>query len=243
VTIAGLKRGVDYSYTVTSVTADGKSVTTLPRAFVVVQNGDRIKSPDTTAVYWYLNDTRNVFPDPVSYDSWFVDFNDVVTVPAEQLSDIPLGKIVPIRAGTYMVKITSDPKVYAVEPFGALRWVPTESRAIALYGAQWATRVRDVDVSLFASYTVGAGLNATDVPDNFFYQIGGGEWRTYVGGTEHVVTDGGILANSIAARFVSAIAPAVVAGAKSGATYSGFAPDIDGVFVVGGKKIIAPSFH
>jgi hypothetical protein len=140
VTVSGLVRGRSYSFTVTSVTDEGKSVTSVKNGFTVIVDGDRIKSASSSAVYWYLDDKRNVFPDFTSYDSWFADWSGIVTVPAEQLASIPLGKVVPVRAGTYLVKIQSDPKTYAVEPYGRLRWVQSEAQAVALYGASGRER-------------------------------------------------------------------------------------------------------
>ena len=138
VAVMGLVRGREYSYTVSSVTADGKTVASQTKKFTVIVPGDRIKTAASSAVYWYLDGKRNVFSDLTTYGSWFPDFTGIVTVPADQLSDIELGHVVPVRAGTYLVKIQSDPKTYAVEPYGVLRWIPTEAQAIALYGSAWS---------------------------------------------------------------------------------------------------------
>jgi len=66
-----------------------------------------------------------------------------------------------------MVKIQSDPKTYAVEPDGVLRWIPTEAQARALYGDAWAKRVRDVDVSLFTDYVIGPALEGNEKPAGY----------------------------------------------------------------------------
>ena len=54
-----------------------------------------------------------------------------------------------------MVKIQTDPKVYAVAKGGALRWVQTEASATALYGASWNTKVDDLSDAFFADYAIG----------------------------------------------------------------------------------------
>ena len=72
-----------------------------------------------------------------------------------------------MKEGVYLVKIQSDPKTYAVEPNGTLRWVQTEAHARELYGDAWAKRVRDVDVSLFTDYAIGAPLAAGERPAGY----------------------------------------------------------------------------
>jgi hypothetical protein len=69
-----------------------------------------------------------------------------------------------VRPGTVLIKIVSDPKVYAVEPNGTLRWVKTEAIATALYGADWAKKVRDLDVAFFAGYLSGSDIAAAAYP-------------------------------------------------------------------------------
>jgi hypothetical protein len=61
------------------------------------------------------------------------------------------------------VKITTDPKVYAVSSHGTLRWISNEAVATALYGANWNTKIDDIPDPFFINYTVGATIvNASD---------------------------------------------------------------------------------
>ncbi len=136
-----------------------------PEGFFALKEGDLIKSAAFSAVYWYQGGRRSPFPNETTYRSWFgQDFSKVLTVPADQLASITLGKNVKIKGGTYLVKIQSDPKTYAIEPDGTLRWIQTEAQARALYGSTWNTRVRDVDVSLFSDYAIGAPLQDGERP-------------------------------------------------------------------------------
>ncbi len=136
--------------------------------FLPLKDGDLIKASASPAVYWYKNGKRYVFPNETSYRSWFgQDFSKVVTVPADQLSGLVIGGNVRLREGAYLIKIQSDPKTYAVEPDGLLRWVQTEAQAKALYGTAWNTRVRDVDVSLFADYRIGSPLQDGERPAGY----------------------------------------------------------------------------
>ena len=240
--VSGLVRGRDYSFTVASVTADGKTVSSQAKHFNVIVPGDRIKTKGSPAVYWYLGGKRNVFPDLNAYGSWFSDFSGIVTVPADQLSDIALGHVVPVRAGTYLVKIQSDPKTYAVEPYGILRWIPTEAQAIALYGSAWSKRVRDLDVSQFTNYSVGAPLSTSDLPSGFVYKSGGNEMNAVLNNVAHPMTDYDRRLNGLMLPFVSTVAPSTVASLSSGGAVNGYNGDLDGVLKDGSALIIAPAF-
>jgi len=242
VAVSGLTRGREYSYTVSSVTAAGSTVASQAKKFTVIVPGDRIKTAASSAVYWYLADKRNVFADQTSYGSWFSDFNGIVTVPADQLTDIGLGHVVPIRAGTYLVKIQSDPKTYAVEPYGVLRWIPTEAQALALYGNDWSHRVRDVDVSQFVNYSLGNALSANDIPSGFIYKLASNEMNVVLGAATHLMSESDRAVNGIFPQFVSSVTPALVSSLASGGAVNGYNPDLDGVFKDGTASVIAPAF-
>jgi hypothetical protein len=71
------------------------------------------------------------------------------------MAAIPLGGNVTYRPGVKMIKIQSDPSVYAVDTGGVLRWVKTQELAEALYGQNWAKQVEDVSDAFFFNYTIG----------------------------------------------------------------------------------------
>jgi hypothetical protein len=240
VLVTGLVRGRAYSFTVTSVSADGKSVVSSARDFRVIVSGDRIKSAQSAAVYWYLDGKRNVFPDFTAYDSWFSDWNGIVTVPNDQLASIPLGKIVPVRAGTYLVKIQSDPKTYAVEPYGKLRWIQSEAQAIALYGNEWSKRVRDVDVSQFVGYAVGDPLPAGGLPSGYVFKTPGGDMNGVIDGVSHALSETARKMNGISNRFVASVTASFSAG-MTGSPTVGYEPDFNGVLADGSRRISAPA--
>lgn len=132
----------------------------------------------TTAVYFVSADgKRHVFPSQTVFLSWYPDFSAVKTVADSALAALPLGKNVTMRPGTHLVKIISNPKVYAVEPNGIIRWIPSEETARTLYGNAWATRVQDVDPILFADYTEGDMVLVTALPAGMVASDGsGGYW-------------------------------------------------------------------
>ncbi len=111
---------------------------------------------DLPEVYFVGTDNkRYVFPNEKVFFSWYKDFSTVRTITNEELAALPIGGNVTYRPGTRLVKIQSDPKVYAVGVGGALRWVSSETVAKQLFGDNWAKQVDDVDVSNFVSYKSG----------------------------------------------------------------------------------------
>ena len=135
------------------------SVGTLSVSAAAPQAGDLIKMDGLSTVYFLGNDgKRYVYPTSAVYFSWHKDFSGVVTVSASELQSYPLGSNITMRPGTKLVKITTDPSVYAVEKNGTLRKIQSEADAIAIYGANWAKRVVDVPDAFFTNYTVGTPL-------------------------------------------------------------------------------------
>jgi hypothetical protein len=167
-TLTNLTPGVLHQLRITSVDAQGNAAATPDVYFVFLREGDLIKAKDNAAVYWYKGGKRWVFPNENTYRSWFGDdFSKVITVPASQLGTIMIGGDVKMKAGVYLLKIQSDPKTYAVEPDGLLRWIRTEDQARELYGLAWNKRVRDVDVSLWVDYTIGQPLQDGEKPAGY----------------------------------------------------------------------------
>jgi hypothetical protein len=98
-------------------------------------NGKIVKMDGLSSLYYVAaNGKRFVFPNSKIFASWFSNFDDVVTLPQSELTALPLGGNVRYRPGIMLVKITTDPKVYAVSKGGVLRWVKSEGIAKALYG-------------------------------------------------------------------------------------------------------------
>ncbi len=135
--------------------------------------GTLVKRADMASVYFIDQDNRrHAFPNASAYLSYYPDFSGIQTVSAETLAAIPLGSNVVMRPGTYLVKIQSDPKVYAVEPYGVLRWISSEAIAQSLYGADWASKIVDVDVTFFINYQIGSDVvtNVHPAGSAFSYQ-------------------------------------------------------------------------
>jgi len=82
-----------------------------------------VKAPSSSSVYYISGDNRYVFPNDQTYKSWYSDYSTITNVTDEQLASLTLVGNVTYRPGTRLVKIQSDPKVYAVDKGGVLRWV------------------------------------------------------------------------------------------------------------------------
>jgi hypothetical protein len=134
-----------------------------PTHATVTARDVRIKGPGSGATVYYLasDGKRYVFPNQKTYLTWYADFTGVLTVDYADLITFPLGGNVTYRPGVRLVKITTDPKVYAVDHGGRLRWVKTEAVAKALYGTDWNKKVDDVPDAFFTNYLIGADIVAT----------------------------------------------------------------------------------
>ncbi len=115
------------------------------------------------AVYYIGSDgMKYVFPDVKTYNTWYENFDNVVKVSVSELDMYPDGGAVTYREGSYLVTHADTAKVYAIEPGGTLRWIPTAETAAALYGANWGSKVMDVIPGFFSSsYTMGSDLGST----------------------------------------------------------------------------------
>ncbi|MFH0928703.1 MAG: hypothetical protein V1821_04505 [bacterium] len=124
-----------------------------------IASGSLIKG-SLSAVYYYGADgKRYVFPNEKTYKTWYADFSTVQTISDTELASIMIGGNATYRPGVKMIKITSDPRTYAVSKGGVLRWIKSEAIAIALYGTSWNQMIEDVSDAFFTNYTIGADIN------------------------------------------------------------------------------------
>jgi hypothetical protein len=128
-----------------------------PAAHAAV-SGDLVKG-SLPAVYYVGSDgKRYVFTNDKAYFTWYTDFSAVKKISDTDLAAIMIGGNVTYKPGVRMVKIQSDPKVYAVGHGGVLHWVSTEAAAAALYGSNWNTKIDDISDAFFVNYTVGSQI-------------------------------------------------------------------------------------
>ena len=175
------------TFSVMVMTVLSMSLITAPttaQAATDYEAGDLIKMDGLSSVYYYAdNGKRYVFPNSTTYFSWYSDFSGVVTIPQSELESIPIGGNVTMRPGTNLVKITTDPKVYAVEEGGQLKHIADEDTAETLYGEDWADRVVDVPDAFFVNYTqTSEEVSGADYPQ--------GSLVNYEGDTYMITEDG-----------------------------------------------------
>lgn len=121
--------------------------------------GSLIKPVGMTSVYYCGADgKRYVFTNEKVYFSWYKDFSGVIAVSPAAMAVIRIGGNVTYKPGSRLVKIVTDPRVYAVSKGGVLRWVPSEAVARFYFGADWARLIDDIPDAFFFSYTIGTPL-------------------------------------------------------------------------------------
>lgn len=151
----------------------------------VAKDGDLIKMDGYSSVYYLANGKRYVFPNQTVYMSWYTDFSSVVTISQSELESYPLASLITMRPGTRLVKIQTNPNVYAVEPGGTLRKITSEAQATSLYGADWAKRVSDVNDAFFFSYKTGSDLATGAIPAGTLVKNSTGSDIFYFDGTNY----------------------------------------------------------
>lgn len=173
----------------------------VPLATHAATPGSLIKMPGNPAVYYLHTDNkRYVFPNQTTYNTWYSDFSGVQTISQSELQSYAIGGNVTMRPGTKLAKITTDPKVYALEPGGTLRWIQTEAIAKALYGDNWASRVVDVPDAFFVNYKPGADLTTSTYPTGSLIKQASSSDLYYVdGSSKRKVTSAGMTANRLMA--------------------------------------------
>ncbi len=123
-----------------------------------VAAGDLVKASGPSVYYVAQNGKRYGFPNEKTYFSWYTNFSSVKTISSTELASYPLGGNVTYRPGVRLLKVQSDPKVYAVDGPNVLRWIKTEAVAIALYGNGWKAMVDDLPDSFFVNYVIGTDV-------------------------------------------------------------------------------------
>jgi len=129
---------------------------------LMLKNHSLISGSDSSAVYFVSGSERFVFPSEAVYFSWFDDFEDVVTVPECSLGQFQIGSRITMRPGS-LIKIQSDPKVYAVDSDYQKRYIDSEETAALLFGDDWNKKIVDIDVMQYVDYPNGEALTSDDV--------------------------------------------------------------------------------
>lgn len=166
-----------------------------------------VNDPCRSVYYLGRDNRRYVFPNERTFKSWYADFSNVKIVASDVMASYLIGGNVTMRPGTYLVKITTDPKVYAVEAGGKLRWLDSESTAKKLYGNNWAGKVVDVSDSFFVNYNATdavANALASQHPAGTLVRYAGSDDVYYVvgNGAKRLLTSNAMSANGLRNEFV-----------------------------------------
>jgi hypothetical protein len=138
------------------------SVVPSPTAAAAIADNALVKSPESSSVYYVSEGKRFAFPNDRVYFSWYGDFSTVVTISPAELANLPLSGNVTYKPGVKLVKIQTDPRVYAVSRFGYLHWITSEAIAKALYGDAWNKNVDDIPDTFFTNYFVKEAITSAD---------------------------------------------------------------------------------
>lgn len=126
------------------------------------QQFDSLVKGKGPAVYFFSsNGKRYAFPNMSVYQSWYPTGANITQITDEQLSMMPLGGNVTFKPGVALIKVTTDPKVYAISKGGVLRWIASEELARTIYGSDWSKKVFDVADVFFTNYSVGTPITQT----------------------------------------------------------------------------------
>ncbi|MCC7522226.1 hypothetical protein IT407_00265 [Candidatus Uhrbacteria bacterium] len=147
-----LRRGLAMAGSIAMIAAPLASQAAVTGAFAP---GDLIKASGPAVYYFASNGKRYVFPNDKTYFTWYTNFDGIKQISDRALGLIPIGGNVTYRPGFKMVKITTDPRTYAVDQGGVLRHVKTEQLAETLFGLSWASRIDDIPDGFFVNYRVG----------------------------------------------------------------------------------------
>lgn len=123
--------------------------------------GAVVKVASSSSVFLINSDLKRMyFPNAEVYKTWFKDYSNVQTITPTCLENYPtfLGNGVNYRPGSRLVKSVVTPSVYAVGANNTRHKIASEAVAKELYGANWASVVRDVADVFMGNLADGAEL-------------------------------------------------------------------------------------
>jgi hypothetical protein len=91
--------------------------------------------------------------------SWYHTAPSIIQVNDAELPQYKLKGNMIYKPGS-LIKIATDPKCYAVDKNGVLRWVINENVARAIYGKTWNKNIHIIPDSLFPSYSFGDKIDS-----------------------------------------------------------------------------------
>jgi len=132
--------------------------TDIPRTY----RNNVVKISGSSTIY-YIDGSgkKSVVPNAKTYLSWYSGYSGVKIITQAELNHYtPGGDNITYKPGVRLLKITTDPKVYAVSDKGTLHWITTEALAIELYGTNWASYVDDLPDTFYRDYEIGSPIES-----------------------------------------------------------------------------------
>ena len=175
-------------------------------AFAVPQQAQAAGAGDLvtaslSAVYFVGYDgARYTFPNSNTFNTWYTDFDDVMTISDSAMADISLGGNVVYRAGSHWIKIQSDARTYAVSTDGMIHWVESEDVAVGLAGSDWNTNIHDVADTFFVDYSTGTSLADASLWEGALYMDGSDKMIIW-GGEARMLSSAGSSANNFMTEY------------------------------------------
>lgn len=144
-----IEEGVLFESNFTPSTGDYIDLNDVPISSVVTtKNG---------SLYWYAKDKkRYVFPNIQTFETWFpktAEQPTIYKVKPEQLVSLLIGGNVTYRPGVKLIKLKTDPKIYAVSIGGYARWIPDQKIIEAIYGSSWQDKIDEIPDAFFVNYS------------------------------------------------------------------------------------------
>lgn len=135
---------------VTPVTPGSNDPTLLNQYILIKGSGPQVYLLNKTGQRYYI-------PAWSVLKSWYHTVPSIVQVNDAELPQYQLKGNVIYKPGS-LIKIATDPKCYAVDKNGVLRWIINENVARSIYGKTWNKNIHIVPDSLFPSYSFGSNI-------------------------------------------------------------------------------------
>jgi hypothetical protein len=133
-----------------------------------VSVGEYIRGTLDTVYYVDVGLVRRPFYDVQTYHTYKSSFSSIRVVTDATLTTLTPGQPMLPKAGVALVKIMSNPHVYAVSVVNGvvtLNLITSEAAAIQIYGSAWADYVIDLQPTIFTKFELGADLNGDESID------------------------------------------------------------------------------
>ncbi|MBU0660764.1 hypothetical protein KKG22_01130 [Patescibacteria group bacterium] len=119
-----------------------------------LSEGSFVKGQGTTVYYIGYGGRMHPVPNSAVYQSYLPGFASVMHVSDTKLQEYFVGSMVCMRPGTWLLKFSQSPRIYAPEPGCMLRPLRSQSEAFILYGETWQERILEVPPYVMGGYNI-----------------------------------------------------------------------------------------